>query len=158
MAASPEKETLVMVLRSLNLIGEDQLARQMWVFGKQHRVRSEQAAIQVLGSLFRLQDRDAFIEAWRRIKTPTRLQRDMLWQLLGPALASSTDDDVLMLLEQEVKGPTPSSHIEMLAPHLAKRYGSAAVMKLIQRASRTASAGQETQRLDGLKRQYSSGR
>ncbi|MBG81525.1 MAG: hypothetical protein CMJ39_12565 [Phycisphaerae bacterium] len=158
MATSPDKETLALCLRALNLIGEDELARQMWIFGEQHHVRSEEAAEQVLGPLFRLQDRSAFIEAWRRIKTPTRLQRDMLWQLLGPSLTASTDDDVLMLLEKEVKGPTPSSHIELLAPHLAKRYGSPTVVRLIERASRTASTGQERQKLDGLKQQYSSGR
>ena len=63
-----------------------------------------------------------------------------------------------MVLEQEVTGPTPSSYIEILGPHLSRRFGPAAVVQLIERASRRATAGQEKQRLQGLLRRYSRNR
>jgi len=154
----PTAERLTLTLRALNLIGEDELARKMWAYGGQHDLLSSPAASVILGPLFRLQDRTAFLKAWPLVGQPTRLQRDMLWQLIGPSLAASTDDDTLLLLEQEVTGPTPSSYIEILGPHLARRFGAARTVRLIQQAGSNVRSGEQKQRLKALRSKYSSGR
>ena len=158
MAEAPSSGRLTLTLQALNQLGEDELARNMWTYGEQQQTTDAASAAMALGPLFRMQDRAAFARAYRLVRRPTRLQRDMLWQVLGPSLADSTDDDVLLLLESNVTGPTPSGYIEVLGPQLARRWGNPRVAGLIQRAARSASAGQEKQRLEGLLRQYSTGR
>ncbi|MEE2906596.1 MAG: hypothetical protein VX527_02080 [Planctomycetota bacterium] len=157
-AESPSPERLTMTLRALNLLGEDDLARNMWSFGIQNKLMNGKSASIMLGPLFRLQDRQAFLKAWPMVSKPSRLQRDMLWQLIGPSLASSTDDDTLLLLEQEVTGPLPSSYIEVLGPHLSRQFGTARTVRLIQQASAGIKQGTEKKRLDALLAQYASGR
>ena len=155
---SPSPESLAMVIKLLNLLGEDELARNMWAYGSQNKLLSTASASLILGPLFRLQDRQAFLKAWPLVTKPTRLQRDMLWQLIGPSLAASTDDDTLLLLEQEVTGPTPSSYIEILGPHLSRSFGTARTINLIKRAGARANSGQEKKRLEALLAQYATGR
>ena len=158
MTQSPNAEELTQALTALDLLGEDELARQLWTFGQQHSITSQASASIMLGPLFRLKDTAAFVQAWPTAGPTNQLERDMLWQLLGPHLVDSSENDVVLLLESEVKGKTPSSYIEILAPQLAKRFGSARVMALIKAAERQARGGQEKKRLEKLYRQFSTGR
>ena len=158
MTQSPNAEELTQALTALDLLGEDELARQLWIFGKQNDITSQSSASIMLGPLFRLRDTKAFVETWPAVGSTNQLDRDMLWQLLGPRLADSSDDDVILLLESEVKGKTPSSYIEILAPQLARRFGTARVMALIRKAESRIRGGQEKKRLENLYRQFSTGR
>ena len=158
MTQSPNADELTQALAALDLLGEDELARQLWIFGQQNDITSQASASIMLGPLFRLKDTAAFVQAWPTAGPTNQMDRDMLWQLLGPRLADSSDDDVVLLLESEVKGKTPSSYIEILAPQLAKRFGSARVMAMIKAAESQVRGGQEKKRLEKLYRQFSTGR
>jgi hypothetical protein len=158
MTQSPDAQELTRALGALDLLGEDELARQLWTFGQQNDITSQASAAIMLGPLFRLQDTKEFIRTWPLAGSSNQIDRDMLWQLLGPRLADSSEDDVLLLLESEVKGKLPSSYIEVLAPQLAKRFGTARVMSLIKTAEGRVRSGQERKRLEKLYRQFSTGR
>ena len=157
-AKSPNAEQLTQALRGLDLLGDDETARKLWVYGQQHNITSQESAAIMLGPLFRMQDTAAFAKAWPMAGPTSQLDRDMLWQLLGFHLSDSTDEDVLLLLESEVKGRTPSTYIEILGPQLAKRFGTPRVMALIKRAEREVKSGQEKRRLEQLYRTMSTGR
>ncbi|MDG2093886.1 MAG: hypothetical protein P8J89_01270 [Phycisphaerales bacterium] len=158
MTQSPDAQELTRALGALDLLGQDELARQLWTFGQQNDITSQASAAIMLGPLFRLQDTKEFIRTWPLAGSSNQIDRDMLWQLLGPRLADSSADDVLLLLESEVKGKLPSSYIEVLAPQLAKRFGTARVMSLIKTAEGRVRSGQERKRLEKLYRQFSTGR
>lgn len=155
---TPDARALTQALQALDLLGEDELARQLWTFGLQNDITTQASASIMLGPLFRLKDINAFIRAWPLAGSTNQMDRDMLWQLVGPHLADSTDDDVLLLLESEIKGKLPSSYIEVLAPQLAKRFGATRVMAVIKTAEGRVRSGQERKRLEKLYRQFSSGR
>jgi hypothetical protein len=158
LSQSPDADELTKAVAALDLLGEDELALQLWTFGQQKGITSQASAAIMLGPLFRLQNTTAFVQAWPIAGPTKQIDRDMLWQLLGPRLADSSDEEVLLLLESEVKGKTPSSYIEILGSQLAKRYGTPRVMSLIKRAQGQVRAGQEKKRLEKLYQQFSKGR
>jgi hypothetical protein len=146
-------EALAEAIRTLNLLGRDDVAVQTWRLAQQ-RGFTTSAARAALGPLFREQQRAQFLEAWQELPFRDDLSVDMLWHLIAPSLGRSTSDQTLILLQAAVRRHQTHVDLERLAPHLIGAFGSAHLRGVIQREIEKAPNDRARTKLQALLHKY----
>jgi len=82
------------------LIGHDEEGVAQWTAANDQGVAGSRCARAVLPALFRLQLTESFIWAFKLIASPTSLEKDMLWQLVGTSKTTP-----LQLLMKNLRKP-----------------------------------------------------
>lgn len=148
-AADSTGEAFAGAIAVLSLLGEDEVARQLWlVAGRQGA--EEAGATAALDPLFRRRDAEEFCRAWQA--APTRDDRavTMLWQLMTPRLDRLTDRDILLLLQSVVRRDQSDADLERLAPYLTAAFGADHTKIVIQREIDKATGPRVRKRLQRL--------
>ena len=146
-------EAITEAIRTVSLLGRDDVAIQTWRLAKQ-RGFAGAAAPAALGPLFRQNDTDEFLKAWRELPYRDELSVDMLWHMLGPTLGRATSDETLILLQSAIRPYQSHIDLERLAPHLVSAFGSAHVKRVIQRELDSAPNENIRKKLQALSRRY----
>lgn len=149
-AGSPEAFRTAM--HDLVLLGRDEVAASLWRAAAE-RGAGPAVAPQAQAILFRLGDLPGFIEAWRADPAPSSRARTMLWQLANPLLAETGDAGLVMLLQQNLRGPRSIVDLERLAPALRRVLGVPVARRIVQReldAAPAAERGRYQSLLDRL--------
>lgn len=140
-------------VKSLVLLGRDDLAIQIWRMAEQQEV-GDHAAEAVLGSLFRAGLSDDYLEAWKHVSEPQEWERDMLWHLMESRLNPGIKADLLEVLLLALRRSMPHEDVKRLAPYVDRIFGRRRVRELITRElERSPQAGVE-RALNQLLKQY----
>ncbi|MCH8314719.1 MAG: hypothetical protein IIA64_01990 [Planctomycetes bacterium] len=146
-------EALADAIRTLNLLGRDDVAVQTWRLAQQ-RGFTTSAARPALGPLFRERQKAQFLQAWQELPFRDDLSMDMLWHLIAPSLGRSTSDQTLILLQAAVRRRQTHVDLERLAPHLIAAFGSAHFRGVIQREIEKAPNNRARTKLQALLHKY----
>ncbi|MCZ6677214.1 MAG: hypothetical protein O7E52_08185 [Candidatus Poribacteria bacterium] len=119
-------------VKSLVLLGRDDLAIQLWRLAEQQDV-GDNAAEAVLGSLFRAGLSDDFLKAWKHMDEPQERERDMLWHLMESRLNPSIKADQLEILLLALRRSMPHEDVKRLAPYVDRIFGRRRVREIIMR-------------------------
>ncbi|MHC5002711.1 MAG: hypothetical protein ACYTJ0_06275, partial [Planctomycetota bacterium] len=152
-ADAGDAEDLADALRTLSLVGRDDVALQLWDVAIRRGWQATCAGA-VLETLFRLQQASAFLDAWSYLDEADERQRDMLWHLVGTRLGPSTDDETLLVLREAMRGPRASVDLERLAPHLLRAFGQGFVRGVIRREIDRTRSPSERAALQALMKEY----
>ncbi|MFO0827252.1 MAG: hypothetical protein U0572_03795 [Phycisphaerales bacterium] len=116
-------------MRSLVMIGDDKIAKDLWPIAK---ARGAAAAVAepALGPLFRQRMFDEFLAAFQALPKRDERAIDMLWQLATPRIMS-LDEDRLMLLRSVVRGPDTSVDLGRLLPGFDRAMGRGASDRIV---------------------------
>ena len=131
-----------------NLIGADEITYGLWNAALERNAVGALTAKRALPALFRLEQIDAFIWAYRIILKPNRVEKDMLWHLC--ALKTVTPIDILM---KNVRTPFACDDITLIAPRVLKTYGSHGVLQLITETLKKAN-GRNKRELERMRKTY----
>jgi hypothetical protein len=139
-AAGPGKK-LAQAMSILDMLGKDDVAVQFWRLAGANGRAGAAAARAALPALFRQREVEAFTKAWDMLSRELRddLAVTMLWHLFEPRLAGAgagaagVDDNALIQLQMNIRGPAPQFDLERLAPHLVRRFGKAHALGVIER-------------------------
>lgn len=144
--ADNDAAALAESIRLLDMLGQDDIALQMWALAQQKDMHSGRAAAAILPVLFRRRDADGFIAAWSEGGPRNPIVFDMLWHLMGPRLAATTDRDLLLQMQAAVRPDMPAVDVERLAPVLQRAFGRDHARSFIQQEiSRAGDAEQQAQ-------------
>ncbi len=146
--SEPSDKAFADAIDLLVLAARDDLAQKMWAAAMQQRAEGPRSARAVLGPLFRASDQAAFSTAYRFVNDPTRVDRDMLWQLVGPSR-----DAPLELLESEIRPKHAHEDIRLIAPRLASTRGRGHVASLVDHHLQDATR-RNRKELERLGREY----
>jgi hypothetical protein len=124
--------TFARALRSLVLVGRDDVAIGLWAAARQRGLGAA-AARPALGPLFRAGRVADFQEAWDALRARDPVATDMLWLLLLPRLGPGTDEATLLRLESAIRPDLGHVDVELLAPHLERRFGTGHLRMVIER-------------------------
>ena len=111
-------------------------------------VAGSRCARAVLPALFRLQLTESFIWAFKLIASPTSLEKDMLWQLVGTSKTTP-----LQLLMKNLRKPYAFDDLILIADRIASTRGVAALRMIIQKELRNSS-GRNMRELDRMRKKY----
>ena len=145
---NPSDHTFSVAIEKINLIGRDSMCYELWSVASGNGSAGPSTAHSVLPSLFRLQNVDAFLWAFSLLKKPTRLKKDMLWQLVG-----TRRDAPLQLLIDNVRKPYEYDDLIIIADRIASTRGSAAVKEIINDKLGNA-VGRNKRSLQRLRKEY----
>ncbi len=146
--SDPTDEAFADAIDTLVLAARDDLALKMWTAAIQQRVEGPRSAQSALGPLFRARDQAAFSSAYRFVPEPARIDRDMLWQLVGPSRDAPLD-----LPETEIRPKHAHEDIRLIAPRLASTRGRGHVANLVDHHLRDANR-RNRQELERLGKEY----
>ncbi len=122
-------------MQALSAIGQDQIAAGLWKLAA-NQPWAARVAPMALESLFATRDMDGFLKAYGLTPSPSDRNKDMLWQMWGPALGSVRDPEQLMLFERSVRGVWPSKDWQRLVQPMERSVGAdrtrAAMLKSIE--------------------------
>lgn len=122
----PNDENYSAAIDSVALLGKDTLAVGLWELAQNQSSVGEASASAILPALFRLQDEDLFLRAFKLLRSPSRIEKDMLWHLAG-----TSSDTPLQLLIDHLRIPYPLDDLAIIADRIASTRGSAAVLSII---------------------------
>ena len=145
---TPSDRTFSVAIEKINLIGRDSMCNELWSVASGHGSAGPSTARAALPSLFRLQNVDAFLWAFSLLKKPTRLEKDMLWQLVG-----TRQDAPLQLLIDNVRKPYEYDDLIIIADRIASTRGSTAVKEIINDKLANA-VGRNRRSLQRLRKEY----
>lgn len=149
----PSANAYGQAIRSLILLGRDDLAIGIWRLAIEHEV-GDQASEAVLGSLFRSGLSDDFLMAWKHVSEPQERQRDMFWHLLGSRLGPDITSDLLETMILARRRSMPHEDVKRLTPHVDRILGRRRVREVItHELERSPSAGVK-RALNRLLQQY----
>ncbi|MCH8165508.1 MAG: hypothetical protein IH889_07860 [Planctomycetes bacterium] len=131
-ASDQTGDTIAEAIATLNLLGKDDIAIEMWRLAGQHGMLAA-AARPSAGPLFRAERADDYIAAWQAMPARDQLSSDMLWHLMTPRLGPATDNDTLILMQSAIRKPRSHVDLERLAPHLTAAFGFAHTKRIILR-------------------------
>ena len=138
-------------IKALVLLGRDEMAAHLWPLARRANADAgADAARAALGPLFRLQRREAFIEAWGMLDSPTETEKDMLWHLFGPRIRGIDDEQTLVLLEGAVRGPLVHLDLERLLPAIEAAFGRDHAIELIRRHRASATNEHDREQLEAM--------
>jgi hypothetical protein len=137
---SKDPKALAEAMRALELAGEDERVRQAWKIAVSTDGARE-AAPYALGALFRARDLDGYAVAYAMTAKPSRVARQMLWQLAVPRLGLVTDPRVVALLARDPRGPDPSVDLMTLRPTGLRLLGSDGWRAAVDRLARETTNG-----------------
>jgi hypothetical protein len=152
--AAPSDATYASAISLQTLIGNDTMAVGLWNRAGLAGVAGHSSATAALGSLFRKKKETGFAAAFERLDRITSRDRDMLWSLLGPGLASPQGRDYADLLDRNVRKTFPAADMKRLAPVLAGIHGNAYVSRRLDELRSTAINLRERKALDALQSKY----
>jgi hypothetical protein len=144
----PNDEYFSKAIDSVTLIGMDKLAIGMWNIAIDQSSQGDASASSVLPAMFRQQDETAFITAFKLLRTPSRMEKDMLWHLVG-----TSDSTSLQLLIDNIRNPYSFDDLAVIADRIASTRGSAAVLSIIDEKLRKAK-GRIKKELDHMRKEF----
>jgi len=145
---SPSDETFSIAINTVKLLGRDAMCGELWLAATKSDSTGQLTARAALPSLFRLQNIDAFLWAFSLLNQPTRLEQDMLWQLVG-----TRRDAPLQLLVDNVRKPYEFDDLMIIVDRIATTRGSAAVKAIIDDKLSKA-VGRNKRNLQRLRKEY----
>jgi hypothetical protein len=134
-------------IRTLALLGQDEIAVQMWRYAAESERPA--AAAPALGSLFRAGRHDDFVAAWRLVDDHDDRAVDMLWHLLTPRLGGA-DAATLRLLVSKIRPGQAEADLERLLAPLTAAFGAAFARQTIQREINRTTNPRARRRLEKL--------
>jgi len=137
---SRDPQALADAMRALELAGEDERVRQAWKIAVATDGRGAAAPF-ALGALFRARDLDGYAVAYAMTERPSRIARQMLWQLAVPRLGLISDPRVVALLARDPRGPDPSVDLIMLRPTGMRLLGTDGWRAAVDRLARETANG-----------------
>ncbi|MCH7601778.1 MAG: hypothetical protein IIB54_03320 [Planctomycetes bacterium] len=151
--AKPSGDVYREAVKSLVLLGRDDLAIQLWRMAAQQEV-GDHAAEAVLGSLFRAGLSDDFLEAWKHVSEPQERERDMLWHLMESRVTPGIKADLLEILLLALRRSMPHEDVKRLAPYVDRIFGRRSVQELITRELERSPQADVERALNRLLKQY----
>ncbi|MDP7008157.1 MAG: hypothetical protein QGI78_01145 [Phycisphaerales bacterium] len=145
---SPSDEFFSKAIELATLIGRDKIALQLWNNANKEGVADTLTSRASLPALFRAKAHKPFLWAFRKVPSPNRFERDMLWQL-----ASLFPDSAVDVLVENVRGVYACDDLRILAPTIAKTRGNAAVLSIINKYI-TGARGRNERELKKMRKQY----
>jgi hypothetical protein len=124
------------------------MAGDLWSSATSKGSAGSATAHAVLPSLFRLQNKDAFLWAFSLLDTPTRFEQDMLWQLVG-----TNDDTPLQLLIDNLRKPYELDDLMVIKNRITTTRGASALTSIINDKLKTAK-GRNQRGLQRLRKEY----
>lgn len=149
---SPSDEAFALAIDAVTLLGRDQISAALWNAAAHQRLSGPQSARAAFGSLFRLGDREALQAAWVFLARPTERECDMFWSALSPSLGEGTSDSVLQSLVRTLTSGGAVARAEALAPIMARRFGTAAGVRVVNQAMALTETTRGRRALGSLKR------
>ncbi|HWB19384.1 MAG TPA: hypothetical protein VG711_03720, partial [Phycisphaerales bacterium] len=119
-------------VRDLVLVDQDQIAIALWKISLKRDLADSSSRF-VLGALFRAQDRENFIRAWKESGTSNLIARDMLWSMFTPNLAGFIDRDAVQILASNLRGPDYFIDAQRILPIAKSTLGPAGARMMLQR-------------------------
>ena len=129
-------------MKELAAAAQDRLVAELWKLSS-GQPWSGRVAFAALDSLFVQRDAEAFRKAYGLTAAPTPRQRDMLWQLCGPALSGLRDRDALLLFESAIRPTWPSKDLERVLPAITAAFGPAHARELVLRVQKSTKNPQQ---------------
>jgi len=145
---SPRDESFSVAINTVNLLGLDSMSSELWFAATKSSATGPLTAKAALPALFRLQNDDAFLWAFSLVDSPSRLERDMLWQLVG-----TKQDTPLQLLVDNVRNPYSYDDLIVIADRIAATRGSSAVKNIIDEKLNKAT-GRNKRSLQKMRKEY----
>jgi hypothetical protein len=130
------------------LVGKDLLACEVWGAAVAKSSEGPLSASASVGPLFRQEKLEGFLSAFCLIKNPTRLDKDMLWQLAGTSSATS-----LQLLIDNLRSPYQVDDLKAVVDRIAKQRGNLAVCTIIDEVLKK-SRGRNERELRRMRKNY----
>ncbi|MCH8821952.1 MAG: hypothetical protein IH984_00435 [Planctomycetes bacterium] len=146
-------ETIARAIATLDLLGQDRLALEMWKLAKQRSLQ-EKVSLAAINSLFRAKLKHDFLEAFSELPYRTEKHIDMLWHLIGSRINPSTTDDTLLMLQSSIRPYQAHIDTQRLAPHLIAAFGQGHLRRLIQRQIDKAALPRIKKQLRKLLKKY----
>jgi len=149
-----EGAALAGAMRDLELSGDDAAVLQAWTLALASDDRGEwmaTAAQHALGALFRARDIERYPVAFLRCARKGRLEREMLWQLFLPRLATIDDRRIIALLGKFPRGRDPYGDLEFLKPSAVRVLGRDGWASIVESVAREAPAPAGRARIESLR-------
>lgn len=129
-------------------LGKDKLASGLWSIALNQSSVGSQSARAVLPALFRRQEDDSFLKAFKLIRSPSRIEKDMLWHLAG-----TSQNTPLQLLIDNIRSPYSFDDLALIADRIAKTRGSNAVLSIVEEKLLGAK-GRTKRELERMRKEY----
>jgi hypothetical protein len=110
-----DETALVEAMRDLSHAGDDAATLRVWELARASG-RAAEAAPHAVGAAFRARDHAKLAELLAAIPNPDLRQRDMLWQLVVPRLATVADERVVRELGRLARDLDPVEDLTLLKP------------------------------------------
>ncbi len=148
-------EAFAAAIHDVVLIGQDEIAAQLWAAAVQRQAAGSASARAVFGALFRLAKQADMLEAWKRLVPATPLEADMLWaSFAAQATMGQLSPEEVEALRQAI-GPGAVVHrTKVLAPVIARHWGRSAAMAAISAARAHATSPRQRQELDAVSKEF----
>ncbi|MEE2912502.1 MAG: hypothetical protein VX436_01715 [Planctomycetota bacterium] len=147
-ADRPSDKQFSAAINVLVLLGKDDLAIELWKASRIQSHGGEEAARAALPALFRQQNIDAFLIAFKLLRSPSRIERDLLWHLAG-----TSNTTPLQLLIDNLRTPYTLDDLEIIVDKISSSRGSAAVLSIIDEKLREA-RGRNKRGLERMRKEY----
>jgi hypothetical protein len=133
---------------SVTSLGMDSLAIGMWGIAVDQSSTGDKSARSILPALFREQDEALFINAYKLLPAPSRIEKDMLWHLVGTSKNTS-----LSLLIDNIRNPYSFDDLAIIAERVASTRGTAAVLSIIDEKLKRAK-GRIKKELERMRKEF----
>jgi len=145
---NPTDASFAKAIDSIVLVGKDLLACEVWGAAVAKSSGGPLSASASVGPLFRQEKLEGFLWAFSLIKNPTRLDKDMLWQLAGTSSATS-----LQLLIDNLRSPYQVDDLKAVVDRIVKQRGNLAVCTIIDEVLKK-SRGRNERELRRMRKNY----
>jgi len=145
---SPSDDTFANAIHAVNLLGQDGMCAELWSVATSQNAAGLRTARNALPSLFRLEERDAFLWAYSLLENPERSEQDMLWQLVG-----TQEDTPLQLLIDNLRRPYEYDDLIVIVDRIVASRGALAVRTIIDETL-TKATGRNHRSLQRLRKEY----
>jgi hypothetical protein len=144
----PNDEQFSKAIHAVTLLGKDKLAVGLWGLAQSQSSAGDASASAILPALFRFQDEDLFLRAFKLLRSPSRIEVDMLWHLAG-----TSNNTSIQLLIDHIRTPYPLDDLVIIAPRIASTRGASAVLSIIDEKLRKAK-GRNKRGLERMRKEY----
>jgi len=145
---APSDESFSTAINTVNLLGLDSMSGELWLAATKSNATGPLTARATLSALFRLQNIDAFLWAFSLLDSPSHLEKDMLWQLVG-----TKQDTPLQLLIDNLRNPYSYDDLLVIAGRIKSTRGSGAVKDIIDEKLNKA-VGRNKRGLQKMRKEY----
>ncbi len=144
----PSDETFSSAIKLVVLLGKDKTASELWLVAMNKQSVGPKCARAVLGSLFRQERASDFLLAFGLIASPTNLEKDMLWQLVGTSPTAP-----LQLLVDNLRNPYQVDDLMVIADRIIAQGGTSAILGIIDNVLKNAK-GRNERELKRMRNKY----